>query len=108
MRDDRERLKDNTRVAGDWHKQIAAGAAFTLLEYAVGLDEFAETALQCPAVEVQAFDLAGLFDRRDRQSGFVRSQQGSDLVEFMLINTSRRFVSRFRVSRQQNGLCVAQ
>ena len=51
MRDDRERLKDNTRVAGDWHKQIAAGAAFTLLEYAVGLDEFAETALQCPAAK---------------------------------------------------------
>ena len=94
-------------VAGNRGKKIAAGAAFAFFEYAVGLDEFPETALQRPAVEFQAFGFTGLFELRDSQPGFVWSQQDSYFVEFLLINSFWHFVSRICVSRQYKHLYVA-
>src|SRR3990172_7291037 len=51
--------------AGNRSEQITAGAAFAMLDYAIGLDQFSETALKGPAVEVQALSLAGLFKLSD-------------------------------------------
>ena len=79
--------KENAHVAGDWDKEIAAGAAFALLEQAIGRDEFPETALKRPAVEFQAFGFTGLFELGDSQPGFVRSQQDSYFVELLPIDS---------------------
>jgi len=65
--------------------------AHALLEHAIGLDEFSETALKRPAVEVQAFGLAGLPELSNAQARFVGSQQGGYFIKLLFVNSFWHF-----------------